>query len=260
MTLNGTQSKVLLEIGTSPGGNAFSIAKKLNRDPGGINKVCAALHQKGLISVTEGKNIKNAPVNELKLTLLGFALVADMLFTSHTGGDDDPFPSDHGTKIASLLNCNQDLHEGIGIFSEYFSFVIKRYDETPPPGEFGSVGRRATRAGYSNHTFKPMVSAVKRFVEAYTFMVKHRPPGLGPAELEPTVRLALYRDLFFEMWDRVQLYEAFSLEGGSDSECEYIKNIVIPEFKISSGWEDILGEIRVREYKCKELKTLKALL
>lgn len=256
MTLNGTQSKVLLEIGLSPGGNAFSIAKKLKRDSGGINKVCAALHQKGLISVTEGKNIKNAPVNELKLTLLGFALVVNGLYAPYTRYDD-PVSSDYNSNITSLLNGARDLHEGVDIFADFFSFAIENYSDAPrstdPPGT-----RRTPRNNYGHHVSRQLSSTLKISVDLYKYMVQEHPPGLVPAEVERVAHDALYRDLFFEMWMYAELREAFSFEDEEpDRECEYFKNMVLPRFKASKGLETIIEELESRESECERLKQIR---
>jgi predicted transcriptional regulator len=59
MTLNETQQKVLFKIGMSPGSNALSIAKELDRDQSGINKICHALRKWGLISATKNEISKS---------------------------------------------------------------------------------------------------------------------------------------------------------------------------------------------------------
>jgi len=254
MTINETQRIVLVEIGTASGSNAFSIAKKMGRDQSGINKVCGTLLRQGLVSATEKTNIKGAPVKELKLTLIGFALVADILYTSHSGFEDDPFPRGHDVKLVSLLNSNQDLHEGIRIFSDFFLFALKRYDEVKPQGG------KLERSRYSNHAFRPIPLALKKSVDGYEFFTKYRPDGLGPAELEYDAHIHLYRDLFFEMWDYTRLCEMFDSGVELSWESEYFQRKAVPEFKKSGGLGEILRELELREYHCNQLKTLKSLL
>ncbi|WP_346434801.1 hypothetical protein [uncultured Methanoculleus sp.] len=254
MALNETQRIVLVEIGTAPGSNAFSIAKKIGREQSGINKVCGALLRQGLISATEKTNIKGAPVKELKLTLIGFALVADILYTSHSGFEDDPFPPGHDAKLISLLNSNQDLHEGIRIFSDFFLSALKRYDETKPQGE------KLERSRYSNYAFRPMALALKKSVGGYEFFTKYRPAELGPAELEYDAHIHLYRDLFFKMWEHTRVCEMFTSVGEASWESEYFQRKTVPEFKKSEGVSEILMDLKSREYYCNQLKALKSLL
>lgn len=245
MTLNETHSRVLLEIGISPGNNAFSIAKDLDRDYGGINKVCGALRRRGLISTTTKTNTKNATVKELKLTLLGFALT---LVTSHSKCmvDHDKSGNYRGTpeenkEFDSLLRNNCDLHEGLGIYYEYFSHY------TQPD------------LSYSCITLLPLVEVLKKYSESYDFQAKHFPTDLGRLEWDDSIGSSLYKDLFFEIWGRVENQNM--IRGDIDGDkMTFFTNQLLPRFKESGGWSEIVMELNLRILKCEQLRALKNLV
>lgn len=274
MILNETQSTVLYEIGTVPGSNAFSIANRLGRDPSGIGRVCAELRRQGLISATEKKNIKNAPVNELNLTLLGFPLVVEILIMSHTGRDDDPLPPDHNTRVASFLRSNEDLHEGISLFSEFFSLMTEENNT----------------AHYSAYVLRPLWFAVGSYLEDYEFLRKHHPSKLlQTKEREYSVKVALSETLFFKLWEFIRIHSPSDIDMPNRTakykhrhfpryrliragrgnpkqvakykqEEEFFRGKVIPAFKKSEGWEWILNEFESRERAWNELKLLRSMI
>lgn len=223
--LNETQRTVLLKIGLSRGSNAFAIAKELGRDQSGINRICKGLRKSSFVDATKTLNVKNAPVIELRLTLLGFAFVVRQLYL------DNIYVLD--PRVMSLLQSNRDLHEGIDIFAEYFAFAIE-------------TGQR------SDMTLYHLVS----------IFGDRRTSGRDLTDFSsmwgwtaPRVHRALYVDLFFNFWDATTRYMIFSPE-----ESEFFETKIIQRFKDSKGWDLILEELEAREDECARLKTLRSLI
>lgn len=245
MIMNETQRIVLVTIGISPGTNAYSIAQKLERDQSGINRICSTLRKNGLISATEIKNIKESRANSLKLTLLGFALT---LVTSHGKYMDDHKISgryrgapEENKEFDSLLRNNRDLHEGLGIFYEYFSHY------TQPDLIYACIA------------LLPLVEVLKKYSESYDFQAKHFPTDLERLEWDDSIGSSLYKDLFFEIWEGVENQNM--VRGDIDGDkMTFFTNQLLPRFKESGGWSEIVSELKLRILKCEQLRVLKTLV
>jgi len=236
MTLSEAQRNVLLAVGFSPGTNAFSIAKELDRHQSGINRICSALTEQGLISTTKGVNIKRAKVNELRLTLMGFAVAVNALYHEHQDGDQAQSLPDYKDKIALFLRNNQDLHEGIGIFSEYFFFATEGDDTL----------LKIHRALY------PLQNSMGGWVRFFDAMVR-RGEDLNKIPWDTSIHETLYSSLFFELWDHLAYFEYHG-------EKNLFYDEVAPRFKNSSGWNLISGELTRREIECNRVRTLRSLI
>jgi len=145
-------------------------------------------------------------------------------------------PSDLGSTIASLLQCNRDLHDGIDIFAEYFAFVAEE-------------GRRYW-------LFRPLVSSLETPARRYEFVTTE----CSLSEAKKTdwnylCHVALSKDLFFFFWDYGACYGMYTHE-----EKEFFETEIIPRFKESEGWDLILEELETRENECARLKTLRSLV
>ncbi|PKL61800.1 MAG: hypothetical protein CVV31_09195 [Methanomicrobiales archaeon HGW-Methanomicrobiales-2] len=240
MSLSKTQRDALHKIGLAPGTNAFAIAKELERDQSGINKICKMLHKKKLVSVTKGENVKTVRVNELRLTLLGFALVVDTMYRGSSVDADgrDPSPEYH-SEFSSLLHNNQDLHEALDIFAEYFSFATE-----------GN-----TTALKSHWATRPLWAALERHTRAYEFVSTYASDTeLGRENWDIKIYESLYRDLFFRLWDQFTCY------GYHEEEVDFFSTELAPRFKESKGRFFILDEMIQRESECDRLKTLRSLI
>ena len=240
MILNETQQKVLFKIGLSPGTNALAIAKELDRDQSGINKICKALRKKGMVSATEGKNIKTATVNRLRLTLLGFAFVVDAMYRGSSAERDgrDPSPEYH-SEFSSLLHNNQDLHEALGIFAEYFSFATE--------GD--------TRAVKSHWASRRLWASFEKHIEAYEFVAARYSDNLGSHAWNNMIHDSLYRELFFTLWFWLAKYPS-----ADEGDVDFFSTKLVPRFRESAGWPLILEEMEDRESECHLLKTLRSLI
>ncbi|SCL75746.1 hypothetical protein L21_1658 [Methanoculleus chikugoensis] len=254
MTLNETQQKVLFKIGMSPGSNALSIAKELDRDQSGINKICHALRKWGLITATKKENIKKARVNELRLTALGFALVLETMSTSHLGHSDKSLPRDYHAKVMSLLSSNRDLHEGIDIFFDFYSFFTKQNNNPD----------------YSFYMIRPMLSTVNRYLGTYKFNLRLRSTNLGGEDYDKTIQRDLYVRLFFGLWNFMHFRnpavwlppDSSSTDGHEDAkeyeqEIEFYRGKILPRFQKSRGWDLILEELANREAECARVNALR---
>lgn len=245
MILNETRRTVLVKIGISPGTNAYSIAQNLDRDQSGINRICNTLRKNGLISATETENIKNARANSLKLTLLGFALTLVTLhgerMDEHKKSDNPRGTPEENEEFDSLLRNNHDLHEGLGIFYEYFSHY------TQPD------------LSYSWMALFPLVKVLKKYSESYDFQAKHFPTDLERLEWDDSIGSSLYKDLFFEIWGGVENQNM--VRGDIDGDkMAFFTNQLLPRFKESEGWIEIVSELKLRALKCEQLRVLKILV
>lgn len=239
MTLSEAQRNVLFAVGFSPGTNAFSIAKELDRHQSGISRICGVLTEQGLVSATVGKNIKKAKVNELRLTLLGFAFVVDAMYRGPSVDADgrDPSP-EYYSEFSSILHNNQDLHEALGIFAEYFSFATE-----------GN-----TSALKSHWASRPLWATLERHIRAYEFVAtRASDTGLGRDNWDIRIYESLYRDLFFRLWDQ---FTRYGYHGEED--VEFFSTELVPRFKESEGRYFILDEMVQRESECDRLKTLRS--
>lgn len=244
MVLNEIQCTVLLKIGLSPGINAFAIANELGRDQSGINRICKGLRKNGFVGATETLNIKNAPVIELRLTLLGFAFAMYLLYLEPSVHADAHVSSDYDSKITSLLQGNRDLHEGIDIFAEYFAFATEKSDT-----------RRLTQ-----WILRPLALTLGERVRSYeSIAIEYSAAGVGKTDWNAVIHSALYKDLFFAFWNRVTLLDLFPRAPRDQGE-EFFENRLLQRFKESKGWDLILEELVWREAECDRLKTLRSLV
>lgn len=259
MTLTETQCKVLLEIGSNEGENAYSIAQKLKRDQSGINRACGKLRRQGLVSATPKTN-EGVNSNELKLTLLGFSqLVAALHERYHLVGYRIPPKLDE--KITSLLRNNRDLHEGLGIFYEYFSHGEK----LPRKKLFGSFFPTVNVIGQANESTRGWVPLVflggilSRTDEYYELLNFQQLESGSALELEKAFDEALYKDLFFALWESVESQNIIRKDIRGDR-MDFFRNSLLPKFRESKGWPAIARELKYREAKCEQLRVLKTLV
>lgn len=244
MALTETQCKVLLEIGSNEGKSAYTIAPKLKMDQGGINRVCGKLRGWGLVSATE-KTKKGVNSNELKLTLLGFALTLvtshDNAWHEHKKSGDYRGTSEENKNFDSLLRNNRDLHESLEIFYEYFSYY------TPQD------------LSYSCIALLPLVGVLRRYSESYGFQAKHSPTNLGKLEWDDSIGSSLYKDLFFSFWEIVENQNIIRKDTQGDR-MGFFTTDLLPRFRESKGWPDIARELKLREDRCEQLRILKNLV
>lgn len=238
MTLTETQCRVLLEIGSNKGKSAYSIAKKLEKDQGGTNRICGMFRKRGLVSAT--KNDGTVTSYELKLTLLGFSLLVVALHKRYRL-DGYRFPPELDGKVTSLLRNNRDLHEGLGIFYEYFSHYIQRY---PSDSWLALI---------------PLNEVLKKYSESYSFQAKHFPTNLERLEWDDSIGSSLYRDLFFKIWGQVESQNMIRRDTDGDK-MAFFTNQLLPRFKESEGWSEIVSELKLRVSECEQIRVLKTLV
>ena len=240
ISLNEISCKVLLEIGLSPGINAFALAGKLERDQSGINRVCKKLRDDGFVVAVEGENVKNAPVLKLHLALPGLAYVIVMM----TYRDIRNREKIHGgvKQFDLLLENNRHLHETIGIFMECISFA----------------GEKGTRDAV-HMLFESFVCRLGRYLEDYSEAISLTKPTktrgkcfemekFRESDWESVYRTGLYADLFFDFAHIFTPYEENGRVYGDK---------LIQLFKESEGWPSILRAIEQREADHARLMDLK---
>jgi len=241
MLLTETQYRVLLEIGSNKGESAYSIAKNhLKMDQGGINRVCGKLRKQGLVSETTKTRGNKRIYKELKLTLFGFSLLVVALHKRYCL-DGYRFPPELDGKVTSLLRNNRDLHEGLGIFYEYFSHYIQRY---PSDSWLALI---------------PLNEVLKKYSESYSFQAKHFPTNLERLEWDDSIGSSLYRDLFFKIWGQVESQNMIRRDTDGDK-MAFFTNQLLPRFKESEGWSEIVSELKLRVSECEQIRVLKTLV
>jgi len=261
MLLTETQCRVLLEIGSNKGESAYSIAKNhLKMDQGGINRVCGKLRKQGLVSETTKTRGNKRIYKELKLTLVGFSLLVVALHERYSLVGYR-FPPELDEKIISLLRNNRDLHEGLGIFYEYWSHGEKLPKEQlfdsffPVVNVIGHVDV-ATR-GWVPLLF---LGGILSQCDKYSGSLDFQQPENGQAlELENVFAEALYKDLFFALWESA-VSQNIIRRGVSGNRMDFFNTVLLPKFRGSKGWSVIARELKRREAKCEQLRVLKTLV